>query len=162
APANAAPVPAAMSDEQRLEKGPAFGAAIAERDADEKDWPTYRHDRERSGHTTQPLLDDLSKAFEIKLGGRLSAPGIAAGILFVAQIDQHTVHALNAGDGTALWQFTAGARVDSPPTYWKGRVVFGCMDGCVYCLRAADGKLIWKYHVAPVDRRHMAFEQLES
>jgi hypothetical protein len=41
-------------------------------------------------------------------------------------------------------------------------VVFGATDGWVYCLRASDGELIWRYRVAPLDRRAMAYEQLES
>ena len=32
----------------------------------------------------------------------------------------------------------------------------------MYCLRAADGALIWRFRGAPVDRRTMAFEQIES
>ncbi len=162
APALATPLPKPLTDEQRLERGPAFAEAVTETDADEKDWPTYRHDPARSGYTNQKLNEDLSQAWELKLGGKLSAPVVAAGKLFVSQVDLHTLHALDAETGKPLWQFTAGARVDSPPSYWKGRVVFGCMDGCMYCLRASDGKLIWRYHVAPIDRRHMAYEQLES
>ena len=32
----------------------------------------------------------------------------------------------------------------------------------VYCVRAVDGTLVWRYRVAPLDRRAMAYEQLES
>ncbi|HLX62057.1 MAG TPA: PQQ-binding-like beta-propeller repeat protein [Planctomycetota bacterium] len=162
APALTSAPPKPMSDEQRLERGPAYADAVVEEDADAKDWPTYRHDAARSGYTNQAVDENLEQNWEVKLGGRLSAPIVAAGKLFVAQIDRHTLHALDASNGKLLWHFTAGGRVDSPPTYWKGRVVFGCMDGSVYCLRANDGALIWRYRVAPVDRRHMAFEQLES
>ncbi|MEI6234347.1 MAG: PQQ-binding-like beta-propeller repeat protein [Planctomycetota bacterium] len=162
APALATPLPKGLDEEHRLEKGPAFGQPLDETAADDKDWPTYRHDAARSGYTNQPVDPDLSKSWELSLGGKLSAPIVAAGKLFVAQVDQHTIHALDFGTGKPLWNFIAGARVDSPPSYWKGRIVFGSMDGCVYCLRASDGQMIWKYHVAPLDRRHMAFEQLES
>jgi outer membrane protein assembly factor BamB len=162
APASTSPAPTPLSDEQRLERGPAYGAALVEEEADANDWATYRHDPARSGYTNQPLDKDLGQAWETKLDGKLSAVTIAAQKLFVAQVDKHTLHALDANTGKELWTFTAGARVDSPPTYWKGRALFGCMDGCVYCLRASDGALLWRYHAAPVDRRHMAFEQLES
>ena len=40
-------------------------------------------------------------------------------------------------------------------------MLFGCKDGSVYCLRAEDGALAWRYR-ASADRRHMALEQLES
>ena len=36
------------------------------------------------------------------------------------------------------------------------------MDGWVYCLRASDGALIWRFQAAPGSRRHGAFEQIES
>jgi outer membrane protein assembly factor BamB len=87
---------------------------------------------------------------------------VAGGTLFVASIDTHTVHALDAGSGTVRWSYTTGGRVDSPPTIWQGRALFGSADGYVYCLRAADGALIWRFRAAPVDRRMGAFEQIES
>ncbi len=54
------------------------------------------------------------------------------------------------------------ARIDSPPTIHRGRVLFGATDGWVYCLDSQDGQLVWRYRAAPLDRRTMAFEQLES
>ena len=44
-----------------------------------------------------------------------------------------------------VWSFTTGGRVDSPPTIWKGRALFGSADGHVYCVRASDGKLVWRF-----------------
>jgi outer membrane protein assembly factor BamB len=41
-------------------------------------------------------------------------------------------------------------------------VLFGSRDGRVYCLRAADGALIWRFRAVADDRRLMAWEQLES
>jgi outer membrane protein assembly factor BamB len=41
-------------------------------------------------------------------------------------------------------------------------VIFGSADGWVYCVRADDGKLIWRYRAGPEDRRMAAFGQLES
>src|SRR5205823_9613392 len=136
------PHPAPGTDEERLEKGPAYGAPVEEAAADKKDWPTYRHDPARSGYTDQPLMDNLGKAWEMKLGGKLSALTVAAGKVFVAQVDEHMLHALDLNNGHPLWHFTADARIDSPPTYWNGRVLFGGMDGYVYCLRASDGAMI--------------------
>ncbi|HSU69753.1 MAG TPA: PQQ-binding-like beta-propeller repeat protein [Tepidisphaeraceae bacterium] len=162
APATPTPHPAPESDDQRLEKGPAYGQAIEETAADAKDWPTYRHDPQRSGYSDQPLLDNLSQSWEVPLGGRLSTMTAAAGKVFVAQIDLHVLHALDLKTGGKLWHFTADSRIDSPPTYWNGRVLFGGMDGYVYCLRASDGALVWRFLAATDHRRHMAQEQLES
>jgi outer membrane protein assembly factor BamB len=52
--------------------------------------------------------------------------------------------------------------VDSPPTVSKGRVLFGCRDGSVYCLRASDGQVAWRFHAAPFDKRIMSYGRLES
>ena len=68
----------------------------------------------------------------------------------------------DAATGETAWTFSADGRIDSPPTYYRGRLLFGSRDGWVYCLRAADGALIWRFRAAPVDRRLVAFEQVES
>lgn len=154
------PLPAPIAEEERLEKGPAFD--MDDEAADPADWPTYRHDARRSGSTDVEPLEDLSPAWETKLGGHLSAPIVAGGKLFISQVEEHTLHAFDATTGKKAWHFTAGARIDSPPTWYAGRVIFGCMDGNVYALRASDGELAWRYRAAPSDLRIMAFEQLES
>ena len=145
----------------RLSKGPAFGKLDGDF-AKADDWLTFRGDNERSGFTSQKIPAKLSTKWESKLGGRLSTLVSAGGRVFVAQIDQHTVHSLSAETGDSVWAFTAGGRVDSPPTVHGDSILFGCADGYVYCLRASDGELAWKFQAAPSDERHMAFEQLES
>ncbi|KPJ74412.1 MAG: hypothetical protein AMS14_05530, partial [Planctomycetes bacterium DG_20] len=86
----------------------------------------------------------------------------AAGAVFVASVDAHTVHALEAGSGKPLWRFTAGGRVDSPPTLYRGMALVGSADGWVYALRASDGALAWRFRAAPDDRRTVVNGQLES
>ena len=77
--------------------------------------------------------------------------------VYVSQIDTHTLFALGRSQReTRSGRFTAGARIDSPPTVDRGRVVFGCTDGWVYCL-TTDGELVWRYRAAPLDRRTMAY-----
>jgi outer membrane protein assembly factor BamB len=152
------------ADASRLVKGPAYGdvrpSSFALRTSE--DWPTYRHDAARSGFTRSPVSANLQQAWQTAIGGKLTPVTVADGKLFVASVDTHTVHALDALTGQPLWQFTAGGRVDSPPTIHQGRVLFGSADGWVYCLCAADGALAWRFRAAPLDRRLMAFEQLES
>ncbi len=146
----------------RLEKGPGFGGIPSRAAADTDDWPTLRHDKQRSGRTTTGVPSNLSRAWKTSIGGRLSSPVASAGKLFVAEIDAHTVHALDMTDGASLWSYTAGGRVDSPPTVYNRRVLFGAADGWVYCLREADGSLVWRYRCAPEDRLVMVRGQLES
>jgi outer membrane protein assembly factor BamB len=153
-----------VPDDGRLEQGPAYAKTdVKPQISDPADWPTYRSTAARSGQvqTTVPA-NELKRAWQTAVGGKLSPPVVAAGKLFVASVNSHEVHALDARSGQKLWSFTAGGRVDSPPTIWQGRVLFGCTDGYVYCLQAADGAWQWRFRAAPEDRRHFAFEQLES
>lgn len=156
------PLPAHTPDDQRLSKGPAFGQAIEEKDAAAADWPTYRADNARSGHAKADLRKDMSLAWEVKLTPPLSTTTIAAGLTFVSEVDKHTLHAIETATGKTAWRFIAGGRIDSPPTYWKGRVFFGGKDGFVYCLRASDGALVWKFQAAPSQLTHCAWEMIES
>ena len=152
------PVPA------RLVKGPAFGAVSGQQSAVSKaeDWPTYRHDAERSGATKAAVPTGLAQRWATTLGGTLSSVTVAEGKVFVASVDAHTVHALDAATGKEAWGFTAGGRVDSPPTIGGGVAVFGCADGWVYCLRASDGALAWRFRAAPLPRHIVVREQVES
>ena len=147
-----------------LEKGPAHGQIASEEStpAGASDWPTYRGDPIRSGAATCELPDKLRGLWSTKAGGKLSAPVIAAGKLFVAAVDEYHVLALDEKDGSKIWETAAGGRVDSPPTYYRGSVLFGCADGHVYCLRASDGELVWRFRAAPEVRLIGAFSRLES
>jgi outer membrane protein assembly factor BamB len=148
----------------RLEKGPAYGSAGSTSGGNDReyDWPTYRHDKRRSGRTTASAPDDPSQLWETSIGGRLSSPVAACGKLFVAEVDAHTVHALDLISGASLWSFTAGGRIDSPPSIHHGLVLFGSADGWVYCLRETDGTLVWRFHCAPEDCLIAVRGQLES
>jgi len=149
--------------EARFVRGRAYGSQPSALGSPlEHDWPTYRHDPARSGATPVPVASGLGALWSAKIGGRLSAAVVAGGKLFVAEIDAHTVHALDASTGARAWSFATGGRVDSPPTVWQGRVLFGSADGWIYCLAAADGELVWRYRAAPADRRLVAYEQVES
>jgi len=147
----------------RLEKGPAFGKTRNPKsEVRNEDWPTYRYDAARSGVATTAVGAKLAPSWETKLNGRLTAPVVADGMLVAATPDTHTVHALSADSGEPMWSFVAGASVDSPPTIRDGTVIFGCADGWIYCLRASDGRLAWRYRAAPRDRRIVAYGNVES
>jgi len=146
-----------------MERGPAY-ATIGNRKSEtaNSSWPTYRHDPSRSGSTAMPLAPKLAAAWQASVGGRLTAPVAAGGVVLVASVDDHRVVALDARDGKPKWTFLAGGRVDSPPTVHEGTALFGCADGWVYCLRLADGQLAWRLRAAPDDRCTVAREQVES
>ncbi|MCH7988660.1 MAG: PQQ-binding-like beta-propeller repeat protein, partial [Planctomycetes bacterium] len=160
-------VPRKVPDEGRLEKGPAYNAVAAKSQSTfgnpkSDDWPTFRHDSARSGSTKSSVPVDLKKLWENELTGKLTAPTVGDGKLFVAQIETHTVYALDEKTGKTVWSYTTGGRVDSPPTIFEKKVLFGSADGWVYCLRSSDGALVWRFRAAPLDRRLSSYEQLES
>ena len=149
---------------ERLEKGPAYGKIPQSeiRNPQSSEWPTLRHDNARSGATSAALPAKLKQAWARAIDGPLTAVVVAGGRLYVAQREANTVHALKADDGSELWSFTAGGRVDSPPTVFGDAVYFGSADGWMYCLRAADGELAWRFRVAPESRQIVAYGRLES
>ena len=153
-------LPKNISDAGRWQKGPAVGMTPGASQV-ANDWPTYRGNTARSGSTPQSISTKLQPGWTANLGGKLSQLAIADGKVFVAQVDQHSVHALDQEDGKRIWSRTVGGRVDSPPTFDRGRVLFGSADGYVYCLRADDGALVWRFRAAPEDRPLMSVEQLD-
>ena len=56
----------------------------------------------------------------------------------------NSFYAVNAKDGTIIWEFRAGGNIFSSPTVSDGLVYFGALDGFVYALEADTGKLVWK------------------
>ncbi len=146
-----------------LEKGPAYdGISNLASGSSKTEWPTYRRDVRRSGYQDLPAPDEPEVAWTRKLTAPITAPVAAGGIVVVAETDRHTLHALSAADGKPVWTFVADGRIDSPPTLSGGLCLFGSRGGFVYCLRASDGALVWRFRAAPQDRRLFAYEQLES
>jgi outer membrane protein assembly factor BamB len=144
-----------------LETGAAFGNVTAETPAPD-DWPTFRKDIKRSAVTETSVMSGLTLSWQNQLGGQLTAMTSSAGRLYVASKNDYTLHAIDADTGSDLWSFTAGGAIDSPPTIYKGMALFGSTDGHVYCLRASDGELVWKYRIAPDQQRIVRSEKLES
>lgn len=146
------------------------------------DWPVYRRDGWRSSSQVSAGPAKLNELWSIQLHdsdtptgiitkdwsenpfvkGPISPPVIAGGKVFVARPDAHEVVAIDESNGKVAWRFTANGRVDTPPTIHRGLCLFGSKNGTVYCLRAADGELVWRRQVAPLDERIVAYGQLES
>lgn len=156
---------------------PATPAATSAAD----EWPIYRHDSYRSGSTTStapagelrarwkaPVVTPAEGPFgeEWRANpfspGALTSPVAAGGVIVVAAPDVHRVIALDAATGAVRWRFTAGGRVDTPPTLHAGMCLFGAHDGWVYGLNAANGALVWQFRAAPREARIVAYGQVES
>ena len=149
----------------RLIRGAAYaqGPELASKAADRPDiWPTYRRDVRRTGSTSCTVPSVVAERWRTSLQGELTPPTVGEEHLYVAAKNACTVYALNVTDGSQSWVFTAGGPVDSPPSLCGRLVIFGSADGHVYCLRALDGALVWRFRAAPLDKRIVAFGRLES
>lgn len=151
-----------VAEDERLEKGNAYGKRHNSTTSTGTDWPMYRADATRSGTSPTQVPADLNQAWTVQLQGKPTQPVIAGGKVLVAEIDKHTLYALDADSGRTIWQYTAGGRIDSSPTVYKGTVLFGSADGYVYCLDADTGQLAWRYLVAFGNKRIVSLNQVES
>ncbi|MBD3359076.1 MAG: PQQ-binding-like beta-propeller repeat protein, partial [Chitinivibrionales bacterium] len=173
------PVP----DNQRLEQGVTMDFPPAPSQWPmPMEWPMLFHDPSHSRAADIMLGDSMEFDFEVDVPlsqlsgsigadlrndnanlGRLTPPVIADSMLFFASFNEHTVYAFDAlKDGTPKWSYTAGGRIDSPPTIYRGLCIFGCRDGYIYALRADNGQLVWRFLAAPARRSIMIAGQLES
>jgi outer membrane protein assembly factor BamB len=185
APAYARPI---ATRPHELEQGPAYGAAnsgeIAKAAAPlarADDWPIFRGDAWRTGSNPTAVPAELKTVWSAAIAaplvpdavkgewdeypfaaGPLTPPVIAQGLAVVAQPHAHRVLAFDATDGKPRWSFVADGRIDSAPTIDRGLCLFGTRAGWVYCLRAADGALVWRLRVAPAELRIVHCGQLES
>ena len=105
------------------------------------DWPTYRHDNQRSAITAGIICQRLAydHAYHVTAVGDRVFYGSSA---------EHTVHCLDAYSGAEQWVFFTDGPVRFAPTIDNGRVYAGSDDGTAYCLDAATGKLIWNHTAA--------------
>lgn len=145
------------------------------------DWPCYRHDPWRSGSTPAQAPPKLERLWSVDLGGNnlsgpivedwrenffvkgpITSPVIAQRRVVVARPDAHEVVALDADSGAIVWRFAASGRVDTAPTIHRGLCLFGARSGWVYCLRADDGRMVWRLRAAPLEEQIVAYGQLES
>jgi len=159
--------PLAAKDEMKarsgepLQKGSAFHAK-ATMIGTAPGWATFRANSFRGNAIEEDIPVALKKKWTTDLGGVVSAPTVAAGKVYVAMIDKHQVKCLLVDTGDVKWTYTASARVDTPPTLYKGYALFGSRDGWVYCVLADSGELVWRFRAAPEEHLICVRGQFES
>ncbi len=145
------------------------------------DWPTYRHDAQRSAASTAIVGTPPHVLWHWKPAGAISytnfwptvvgprvsadflptAPVAAAGRVWFGSPDG-IVRCVEAVTGKEIWKFATGGMLFAPPTLWQGRVLIGGGDGRVYCLDASTGRALWQFQAGPIDRRVFWFGHLIS
>jgi len=137
------------------------------------DWPTFNHDNHRSGVTPEQLKLPLNLAWTFEARNRPApawpAPArqdywhrhynlrstvdydrvfhvVGAGrTLYFGSSADGKVYALDARTGRERWHFFTAGPIRLAPVVSDNRVYVGSDDGYVYCLRADDGGLLWKF-----------------
>lgn len=144
-------------------------------------WPTYMHDSERTGMTSESLTLPLHEVWRYRaahapnpawpapakqdfwhnkydLQARVIYDRAAhvvsdgARVVFGSSADDK-VYCLDLTSGKLQWEFSTEGPVRLAPTIDDGRVFVGSDDGCVYCLEAETGKLVWRFRAGEGDRR---------
>ena len=128
------------------------------------DWPTYRADAARSGYTKEQLPERLSllwthqsphaptPAWPTRNRQQFDhayQPVIAGGLLYYGSSADCKVYALDAVTGAIRWTFYTDSPVRFAPVVWQDRLLVSSDDGHLYCLAAADGRLLWKLRGGP-------------
>jgi len=144
------------------------------------DWPTFMHDRNRSGVTAERLEPPLSKSWVIETANKPQPawPGpaeqdywhrlfnlrstvaydrayhvVGAGdMIFFGSSADDKVYALDARTGRQHWTFFTEGPIRLAPVVSGEKVYVGSDDGYVYCLSRDDGSLLWKHKAGDGDR----------
>lgn len=155
-----------------------------------RDWPTHLHDNERSGMSSEkmptqlhlqwvyeathgpmpawppPAMQDFwNKRFGLKarVNYDFAYPIVTVGEhIYYSSSSEDMVVCLHRDSGNVVWQFYAEGPVRLAPTVADDRVLFGCDDGFVYCVKTINGDLIWKTRLAPKDHRIAGNERVIS
>lgn len=153
--------------------------ALAQPGAPSTDWPTYNGNARRSAvyaapfearglseawvysppvpaHPAWPGPDardyynsptvDNEDRLDLDAVFHLAAAGDA---VYFGSSGEDSLRCLSLEDGRPRWAFPTDGPVRFAPHVVGDRVYFGSDDGCIYCVRAADGELVWRYRAAP-------------
>ena len=141
-----------------------------------EDWPMWRCDAGHSATTTQELPAALHLQWERQFPALTPAwpdqrrmkfdvtyePVVMGKAMFVASPRSDSVMALDTETAAVKWVFYAEGPVRFAPAAWQGKLYLASDDGYLYCLDAADGRVLWRFSGAPADRRVLGNERLIS
>jgi len=148
-----------LAPSSHLEKGPAYGNVSTVKTSG---WTMHRGDAARSCTTPASIPATVKPGWTAEVGGRISSPVVANGTLLIAAKAAHQILAFDAKTGAKKWAITTGGPVDSAPTICGNVALFGSADGCVYCVTLDKGERVWRFRAAPMDRRTVVLQNVES
>lgn len=141
------------------------------------DWPMYGADSARGNFTSETLAAPLSLSWTYRAAHApmpawpvserqpfdwAYQPVIAGTTLFFGSSADGQVHALDMATGKERWTFFTDGPVRFAPAVWKDRLFVASDDGCLYCLAASDGKLLWKRRGGPDERMVLGNDRMVS
>ena len=152
------------------------------------DWPTYLHDNARAGFSPTTIDLPLKMVWSYKTPGKpkMAWEGprsepieghemrhrvdfddamqvvMKDGRCYFGSTVDHRLYCVDSLTGENVWSHYTEGPIRLAPTLAHGNVYFGSDDGVVYCLRASDGKLVWKMRVGPKDDRLLSRGEMIS
>ena len=148
--------------------------------ADPADWPMWGYDTSRRHVTPVALseslhiqwvralpppqrawpwqMDDFEKlAFDASY-----EPVVVGDMVYVASMVTDSITAYDLDTGAERWRYTTNGPVRMAPTIAAGRLYAVSDDGCLYCLDAETGALIWRFEATPSHRTVLGNNRLIS
>ncbi len=141
------------------------GAWAAASGGEAATWPMSRGDAARSGYCAEALAPVPAVAWVYRAqhaprpawtarDTRMTfdyayQPVVAGELLLFGSSADCTVYALDARSGEERWTFVTDGPVRLAPAVSAGSAFVASDDGFLYCLRAADGTLLWKHRGGP-------------
>lgn len=141
------------------------------------DWPTVGADAARSGYTSETLPTALALHWSYRPAhgpmpawprsdrqpfDRAHHLVIAGDTLYFGSSADGKVYALDAATGQPRWTFFTGGPVRFAPAVWRDRVFAVSDDGFLYCLAAADGRVLWQHRGGPDGRMLLGNDRMIS
>ena len=144
------------------------------------DWPMWRYDANRSAASPHALpttrltlhwvrqYPALEPAWEDPVNqdrmpfDKVYEPVVIGSTLLIGSNRNDTVTALDTRTGQTKWCFYADGPVRFAPVAWQGKAYFVSDDGCLYCVNADTGDLLWKVRGGPDARKVLGNSRMIS
>lgn len=147
--------------------------------AESANWPQWRYDAGRTADSPERLSTNLTLRWVREYSPRVPAwedplnqdlmpfdqifePIVLGERLILGFNDRDRVVALDIRTGQEAWVFYTEGPVRLPPAAQNGKVYFVSDDGWLYCVSAADGRLVWKFRGGPSPRKALGNGRLVS